>query len=256
VTTPGHRRDAAASGGHRLDARRRRGVPALIGVATVALVAVLVVAVAMLGRPAAPAASPEAVDAGLTGGTTRDDPERSPLLLPVSPPPSSALALPANESGLPIPVLPSAVPAPPVVPRPPRPPAPPRPPRPLLTGPAAAVVALTNAERAKAGCKPLTVDPRLITSALRHSQDMSRRGYFEHESPEGTDFSDREKAAGFRGRGGGENIAKGQETATEVMADWMSSPGHRRNILDCSFTSIGVGYVADGRYWTQNFGRS
>jgi uncharacterized protein YkwD len=247
----------------------RRGVPALIGLATCVLVALLVVVVTALGRPASPAAGPEAADATFAGGAIPDTPSApgdqstdSALLLPVTSPPSGAPVPPPDGSALPLPGLnapvaavPSRpVPSLPVPPPRPTPPAVPKPRGPVLSGPAGQVVALTNAERAKHGCKPLKVDPRLVTSALRHSQDMANRGYFEHESPEGTDFSDRERAAGFRGNGGGENIARGQTSAAEVMADWMSSPGHRRNILDCQFTSIGVGYVANGRYWTQNFG--
>jgi uncharacterized protein YkwD len=159
--------------------------------------------------------------------------------------------------GLP-PYLPALVPVVPKAPAPkaviPKPSAPKSTPTPGLSGPAAQVVALTNAQRVKAGCKPLKVDARLNLSAQRHSADMEKRNYFEHEDPDGHDFADREKAAGFVGDSGGENIAMGQTSAAEVMNDWMNSPGHRRNILDCSFTLIGVGYVADGHYWTQNFG--
>lgn len=59
--------------------------------------------------------------------------------------------------------------------------------------------------------------------------------------------------AGYR-RPGGENIAFGQPDAAEVMADWMHSPGHRRNILDCRLRRIGVGHSATGDYWVQDFG--
>lgn len=173
------------------------------------------------------------------------------------------LTVPVALPGLPpyLPVLLSAVPGPPkpapAKPAPAKKPpvvAPKKPVIPGLSGPAAAVVALTNAERAKAGCKPLQVDSRLNKSALGHSADMSNRDYFEHESPEGEDFADREAEAGFKGNSGGENIARGQRSAAEVMDDWMHSPGHKRNILDCKFTKIGVGYDPDGHYWTQNFG--
>ncbi|MER2170832.1 MAG: CAP domain-containing protein, partial [Psychrobacillus psychrodurans] len=51
----------------------------------------------------------------------------------------------------------------------------------------------------------------------------------------------------------GENIAKGQKSAAQVMEAWMNSSGHRANILDAKFTHIGVGYVGDGNYWTQMF---
>jgi uncharacterized protein YkwD len=123
-----------------------------------------------------------------------------------------------------------------------------------LSGLAAQVVALTNKERAKKGCKPLKVDARLNKAAMGHSVDMAKRDYFEHESPEGKDFEYRENKAGYKGMSGGENIAVGQTSAQKVMSDWMGSPGHRRNILDCSYDSIGVGYTPNGNYWTQNFG--
>jgi uncharacterized protein YkwD len=84
---------------------------------------------------------------------------------------------------------------------------------------------------------------------------MAERGYFAHDTPDGTSFGEREVAAGYSpDKTGGENIARGQTTATSVMRDWMGSPPHRRNILDCEFTRIGIGYVAAGHYWTQDFG--
>jgi uncharacterized protein YkwD len=126
---------------------------------------------------------------------------------------------------------------------------------PAKGGPAAAaVVAATNAERRKAGCDALSVDSRLAAAAQGHASDMARNGYFEHESQDGRDFVDREKAKGYPSPGG-ENIAQGQGSAAEVVADWMHSPGHRRNILNCSFTDIGVGYDSHDDYWVQDFGR-
>ena len=49
----------------------------------------------------------------------------------------------------------------------------------------------------------------------------------------------------------GENIAKGQTTPQQVVQAWMESPGHRANIINASYTQIGVGYVASGNYWTR-----
>jgi uncharacterized protein YkwD/stress response protein SCP2 len=122
---------------------------------------------------------------------------------------------------------------------------------------AAEVVTLTNAERATAGLPPLTADPRLTAAAQAHSDDMSARGFYSHTTPEGGQPWDRAAAAGATHRGIGENIASGQRTAAEVVSGWMTSPGHRRNILKPEFTHIGVGYAAGGRsatYWTQLFG--
>jgi uncharacterized protein YkwD len=129
-----------------------------------------------------------------------------------------------------------------------------RKPAPRATGPAAEVVALTNRERAEAGCRALTVDDRLTAAAQRHSQDMAEQSFFSHTSPDGRDFVDRIRATGYPSPGA-ENVAYGQTTAREVVAEWMDSPGHRRNILDCELTEIGVGFDDRGYYWTQNFGR-
>ncbi|RVX45250.1 uncharacterized protein YkwD [Nonomuraea polychroma] len=116
------------------------------------------------------------------------------------------------------------------------------------------VVQLANAQRAKAGCKPLKHDAKLREAAYGHSKDMVAKDYFDHTSPTGKDADARIEAAGFSPVSSwGENIAYGQRTAAAVMADWMSSPGHKRNILDCSYTHIGVGYVSSGSYWTQVF---
>lgn len=252
--------------------KRGRATPVLIGLVTVLLVA----AVALIVGPFSHSSDSPGPDASSSGSAPPSPVERippaataapptappAPLAAPPSTPPTPAPAGPGAPVALPlfVPGLPPYLPAlVPIIPKPPKPVAPkptiPKPsPTPGLSGPAAQVVTLTNAARAKAGCKPLKVDSRLNLSAQRHSADMERRNYFEHEDPDGHDFSDREKAAGFDGDSGGENIAMGQTSAAEVMNDWMNSPGHRQNILDCSFTLIGVGYVADGHYWTQNFG--
>ncbi|WP_211370283.1 CAP domain-containing protein [Nonomuraea turkmeniaca] len=113
-------------------------------------------------------------------------------------------------------------------------------------------MSLANAQRAKAGCRPLKHDAELRRAAYGHSRDMVAKDYFDHTSPSGKDAGDRIKAAGFSPVSSwGENIAAGQRTAAAVMKDWMSSSGHKRNILDCSYTHIGVGYASS--YWTQVF---
>jgi uncharacterized protein YkwD len=126
-------------------------------------------------------------------------------------------------------------------------------------GVTAAVVTLTNAERAKAGCRPLTVDATLTAVAQAHSQDMATNDYFDHNSQDGMTPFDRMTAAGYRFSTAAENIAAGQRTPQDVMTAWMNSPGHRANILNCALTQIGVGYATDsssdyGVYWTQDFG--
>ncbi|MGV9239476.1 sigma-70 family RNA polymerase sigma factor [Streptomyces nigra] len=118
------------------------------------------------------------------------------------------------------------------------------------------VVALVNKERAAAGCGPLAEDSLLDKSAQAHSADMAARDFFDHTNPDGADPGQRITAAGYRWSTYGENIAMGQQTPEAVMESWMNSPGHRANILNCSFKDIGVGIHEGpgGPWWTQNFG--
>lgn len=115
------------------------------------------------------------------------------------------------------------------------------------------VIRLTNIERAKYGLSPLTEDWELSRVARYKSQDMHDRRYFDHNSPTyGTPFQ-MMKAFGLTYRSAGENIAMGYRTPQAVVTGWMNSSGHRANILNSSYKKIGVGYVANGNYWTQQF---
>jgi uncharacterized protein YkwD len=116
------------------------------------------------------------------------------------------------------------------------------------------VLQLVNQARSSAGCQPLKDDSRLDTAAQGHSDDMSAHNYFSHTSQDGRTFVAREERVGYPSPGG-ENIAEGFQNADAVMDGWMHSDGHRRNILDCSFTTIGIGVATKGWYWTQDFGR-
>jgi stress response protein SCP2 len=124
-------------------------------------------------------------------------------------------------------------------------------------GPLGEVVAATNVERARHGLPALTVDARLAAAAQAHSDDMVRRDFFAHASPDGRQVWDRAVAQGYAYRKVAENIAAGQRSAAEVVRGWMDSPGHRANILDGELTQIGVGHALGGGYgttWTQVFG--
>ena len=85
------------------------------------------------------------------------------------------------------------------------------------------------------------------------SQDMKDNNYFSHTSPVYGSPFDMMKNFGINYRTAAENIAKGQATPQAVVNAWMNSSGHRANILNPSFTKIGVGYVQSGNYRTQMF---
>lgn len=115
------------------------------------------------------------------------------------------------------------------------------------------MLALVNDERAAKGCKALVIDDRITTAAQGHSTDMATQNYFSHTSKDGRTFDRRMKEAGYP-KPGGENIAMGYANPGAVMEGWMNSQGHRENILNCSFTTMGLGLDTRGNYWTQNFG--
>lgn len=113
------------------------------------------------------------------------------------------------------------------------------------------VIKLVNQKRVQAGLKPLSVNTNLQKVAQVKANDMAQNGYFDHTSPTyGTPFK-MMKTYGITYTYAGENIAKGQSSAAEVMSDWMNSPGHKANILNKNFTQIGVG-LKNG-VWVQEF---
>ncbi|MEU6588033.1 CAP domain-containing protein [Streptomyces sp. NPDC046881] len=119
----------------------------------------------------------------------------------------------------------------------------------------AEVLKLVNEERTKAGYSPLAANSSLTKLAESFSDDMAARGFFDHTDPDGRTPWDRAAAAGVTDLGG-ENIARGQADAAAVMQAWMNSPGHRANILNPDFKTLGVGVHLGpgGPWWTQDFG--
>ena len=115
------------------------------------------------------------------------------------------------------------------------------------------VLTLVNRERAANGLSALRLDDTLCRYATVKSQDMHDNGYFSHTSPTYGSPFDMMKSFGITYNYAGENIAMGYSTPEAVMTAWMNSAGHRANILSENFTTLGVGYVADGGYWTQWF---
>jgi uncharacterized protein YkwD len=103
----------------------------------------------------------------------------------------------------------------------------------------------------------LTISPELRKAAQRHAEDMARRSYLDHRGKNGSQPKQRVKDAGYEPRLTGENIAFAPESAEEVVAGWLASPGHCANIMDSRFADTGIA-VATGRkrghiYWVQVF---
>ena len=131
----------------------------------------------------------------------------------------------------------------------------------------ARVVELVNVARSsnrKCGSERFAAAPALNVSRLLndaaadHARDMARKKFFEHRGSDGSQPKDRVQRAGYKSRLTGENIALGPESAEEVVAGWLDSPGHCANIMDPRFRDIGVG-LASGKkrgqiYWVQTFG--
>lgn len=115
------------------------------------------------------------------------------------------------------------------------------------------VIRLVNEIRAQHGIGELKADENLSRVARIKSQDMKDNNYFSHTSPTYGSPFEMMKSFGISYKTAGENIARGYMTPQAVVDGWMNSEGHRANILNASFNTIGVGYVAEGNYWTQMF---
>jgi uncharacterized protein YkwD len=128
---------------------------------------------------------------------------------------------------------------------------------------------LTNEARRKHGLPTLDQDDTLTATARRHSDDMLKRDYFSHTSPDGKNILDRlrdEKPAVVQTMGrAGENIFGSSKLdysdvktlSRSIVDGWMTSPGHRANILNPKYTHLGVGVSVRGTECraTQNFGQ-
>ncbi len=105
---------------------------------------------------------------------------------------------------------------------------------------------------------PLAASRKLNDAAAGHARDMLKNDFFEHRGSDGSQPKDRVERTGYQHRLTGENIALGPESAEEVVAGWLASPGHCSNIMEPRFRDIGVA-VASGKkrgqvYWVQEFG--
>lgn len=108
-----------------------------------------------------------------------------------------------------------------------------------------------NKERKKAGAKPLSLFEPVNKTAQEKAIDMYKIGELNHYSKNLGFFDNQFDKAGIDYLGGGENIAWGQPDVPSVMNSWMHSPGHKKNILEKSWTHVGIGYYKG--YWVQQF---
>ena len=118
------------------------------------------------------------------------------------------------------------------------------------------VVTESNRERSVNGAKPLLVNKLLNASAQKHAENMAKQRKLSH-SLDNQDFLQRSEKEGYKFASGGENIAEGASSSTDVVGMWMRSPGHRRNLLSHDYTEIGIGTAWDSlgrRYDVQVFG--
>ena len=107
-------------------------------------------------------------------------------------------------------------------------------------------------------CRPvhrIKWNPRLADAALKHSRDMAKHDFFNHTGSNDGSVVQRVGSTGYPWRSVGENIYAGSETSEDVVAGWLTSAGHCRNIMSSSFTEIGAACFNNpsskfGTYWT------
>lgn len=116
---------------------------------------------------------------------------------------------------------------------------------------------LLNSDRARYGLAPLVIDPELCRIARIKSQDMRDNQYFAHTSPTYGDVRSMLRRFGYAFTTAGENIAH-HATVEKAQAAFLSSPGHRKNIMNSAYTRVGLGAAVDAKgyvYLTQIFVR-
>jgi uncharacterized protein YkwD len=134
-----------------------------------------------------------------------------------------------------------------------------QPPEPAAS-PETALFDAINAQRAQAGCQPLSASDSLAQAALDHSRDMAERNFFSHTGSDGSKPAARASRAGYEFLGGFETITAGQKTADEALQSWLNSKPHRDILLNCTLDDAGLGFVHDTDgdgftyYWTGMFG--
>ena len=120
-----------------------------------------------------------------------------------------------------------------------------------------------NMQRALHGAGPLKLDKRLGAAARKHARDMAKRDFLHHRSPDERGFQERVLSEGYPWRAIAENIGAGLSSPKSTIDSWMTSPGHRDNMLNRDFNDAGIGYfrpTGEGKrprysqYWVILFG--
>ncbi len=116
---------------------------------------------------------------------------------------------------------------------------------------AMAGIAAVNAVRAEAGLGPVSAEPRLVCAASAHAADLARREVLDHLGGDGADLARRLSRAGYPYLRASENLARADDDPAAVVALWMESLGHRRNLLDGAVSEVGLARDRRGRgtYW-------
>jgi uncharacterized protein YkwD len=117
------------------------------------------------------------------------------------------------------------------------------------------ILQLMNGKRVEAGLQPLTLDNTLVQVARYKSDSMIQYNYFDHTNPDGTKYTDLLQTLGYTYTTAGENIAYNTSDAVELFTQWWNSPGHRANMMNASYTKVGIGVLqGNGKFMgTQDF---
>ena len=202
------------------------------------------------GSEGAPEAKPTATDTPVVTITIDAAPKSAQI--PVQPPVAPPTSIPQQPA-------PTATPAPPTPTEPPAPPPASCPTAPLV-GYASDLHSAINSERSAAGLPTLAAEGCAIYVAQLRSDDMASAGYFSHTSPSGETAFSLLDDLGVPHGWSGENLARNNypdnESVGVAIRDLMASDGHRANILNTNYTSIGVAVAFDGegmKYFTMVF---
>lgn len=117
------------------------------------------------------------------------------------------------------------------------------------------ILELMNEKRKEAGLQPLTIDNTLVKVARYKSNNMIQNNFFDHTNPDGTKWTNWLNDLGYKYTSSGENIAYNTSDPVELFNQWWNSPGHRANMMNSSYTKVGIGVIqGNGKFMgTQEF---